>query len=197
MADRLAALLALLLLLPLLFSVALLVQLRLGSPILFRQQRPGYLGKAFWLLKFRTMRDLRDPSGALLPDTERLTPFGRWLRATSIDELPGLLNVLRGEMSFIGPRPLLIKYLPLYSHDQARRHNVRPGMSGWAQVNGRNSLTWEAKFRFDTWYVDHRSFLLDLKIFWLSIVKVLRKQGVEPVDAEVMPPFIGNELIEK
>ena len=143
------------------------------------------------------MRDLRDPSGALLPDTERLTPFGRWLRATSIDELPGLLNVLRGEMSFIGPRPLLIKYLPLYSHDQARRHNVRPGMSGWAQVNGRNSLTWEAKFRFDTWYVDHRNFLLDLKIFWLSIVKVLRKQGVEPVDAEVMPPFIGNELIEK
>ena len=151
LADRVAALLALLLLSPLLVLVLLLVRWRLGAPVLFRQQRPGYHGRPFWLLKFRTMTNARDGSGALLPDAQRLTPLGRWLRATSIDELPELLNILRGEMSFIGPRPLLMAYLPLYSPEQARRHNVMPGFSGWAQINGRNALSWEEKFRLDVW----------------------------------------------
>ena len=197
LSDRLAALVALILLSPLLLLVALIVRWHLGSPVLFRQQRPGYLGKAFWLLKFRTMDDSRDGCGALLPDAERLTPLGRWLRATSIDELPELLNILRGEMSFIGPRPLLMQYLPLYSLQQARRHDVRPGLSGWAQVNGRNSLGWEAKFRLDVWYVDHRNFLIDLKVFWLSVIKVLRRQDIQPLDAEIMPPFAGEDLQEQ
>ena len=161
--DRVAALTALVLLSPLLVAVALVVRWRFGSPVLFRQQRPGYRGRAFWLLKFRTMTNSRDANGALLPDDQRLTPFGRWLRATSIDELPELFNILRGEMSFIGPRPLLLQYLPLYSPQQARRHDVKPGFSGWAQINGRNAISWEEKFRLDVWYVDHQSFWLDLK----------------------------------
>ena len=145
LADRLAASLALLFLSPLLLVVAWLVRLRLGSPFLFRQKRPGYRGKPFWLLKFRTMTNARDASGALLPDAQRLTPFGIWLRASSLDELPALINILRGEMSFIGPRPLLMEYLPLYTSEQARRHDVKPGFSGWSQVNGRNSISWDVK----------------------------------------------------
>jgi len=192
LADRVAALLALLLLSPLLMVVVLLVRWRLGTPVLFRQQRPGYRGRPFWLLKLRTMTNARDASGALLPDAQRLTPLGRWLRATSIDELPELINILRGEMSFIGPRPLLMQYLPLYSPEQARRHDVMPGFSGWAQINGRNALSWEEKFRLDVWYVDHQTFWLDLRIFLLTIWKVLRRDGVEHSPGLPMPKFTGN-----
>ena len=189
LADRGAALLALILLLPLLAVVALLVRLRLGSPVLFRQQRPGHRGEPFWLLKFRTMTNQRDANGELLPDAQRLTPFGRWLRSSSTDELPGLLNILRGEMSFIGPRPLLMQYLPLYSPEQARRHDVKPGFSGWAQINGRNAITWEEKFRLDVWYVDNQSFWLDLRIFVSTISKVFRREGISAAGEATMTPF--------
>ena len=192
LADRVAALLALLLLFPLLLLVALLVRWRLGYPVLFRQQRPGYRGRPFWLLKFRTMSNARDGSGALLPDAQRLTPLGRWLRATSIDELPELINILRGEMSFIGPRPLLMAYLPLYSTEQARRHDVKPGFSGWAQINGRNAISWEEKFCLDIWYVDHQSYRLDIRIFLITIIKVLRKDGVDHSPGLSMPRFTGT-----
>ena len=194
LADRSAAVVALLLLLPLLVVVAHLVRWRLGSPVLFRQQRPGYRGRPFWLLKFRTMTNARDATGALLPDAQRLTPFGRWLRATSIDELPGLLNILRGEMSFIGPRPLLMHYLPIYSPEQARRHDVMPGFSGWAQINGRNALSWEEKFRLDVWYVDHQSFWLDLRIFLLTVWKVIRREGISAAGEATMAPFSGRAV---
>jgi sugar transferase EpsL len=190
--DRVAALLALVLLSPLLAGVFVLVCLRLGSPVLFLQQRPGYRARPFWLLKFRTMTNQRDASGALLPDAQRLTPFGRWLRATTIDELPALINILRGEMSFIGPRPLLMQYLPLYSPVQARRHDVKPGFSGWAQINGRNALSWEEKFRLDVWYVDHQSFWLDLRILLLTILKVIRREGISADGEATMPPFMGS-----
>jgi lipopolysaccharide/colanic/teichoic acid biosynthesis glycosyltransferase len=196
LADRLAALLALLLLAPLLLLVAGMVRRRLGAPVLFGQQRPGYRGKPFWLLKFRTMTNARDTSGALLPDAARLTPLGRWLRATSIDELPGLVNILRGEMSFIGPRPLLMAYLPLYSPEQARRHAVTPGFSGWAQINGRNALSWEDKFRLDVWYVDHQSVWLDLRIFLLTIGKVLRREGISAAGEATVAAFTGSPLPE-
>jgi lipopolysaccharide/colanic/teichoic acid biosynthesis glycosyltransferase len=191
-ADSLAAFFALLLLSPLLFIVFLSVRFCLGAPVLFRQQRPGYLGRPFWLLKFRTMNNSCDISGALLPDAQRLTPFGRWLRSTSIDELPGLLNILRGEMSFIGPRPLLMQYLPLYSAEQARRHDVKPGFSGWAQINGRNALSWKEKFRLDVWYVQHQSFQLDLRIFLITIWKVLRREGISAAGEATMAPFTGT-----
>jgi len=191
LADRLAALLALLLLSPLLVAVLSLVRWRLGTPVLFRQQRPGFRGRSFWLLKFRTMTNARDASGALLPDADRLTAFGRWLRSSSIDELPALLNILRGEMSFIGPRPLLVQYLPLYSPEQARRHDVKPGFSGWAQINGRNTLSWEEKFRLDVWYVQHQSFRLDLRIFLITIWKVLRREGISAADEATMALFKG------
>jgi len=192
LADRLTALLALLLFSPLLLVIGALVHFRLGAPVLFRQQRPGYIGRPFWLLKFRTMSNARDTSGALLPDAQRLTPFGRWLRSTSIDELPGLLNILRGKMSFIGPRPLLMQYLPLYSAEQARRHDVKPGFSGWAQINGRNTLSWEEKLRLDVWYVDHQSFWLDLRIFLITIWKVLRREGISAAGEATMAPFTGT-----
>lgn len=192
LADRLAALLALLLLAPLLVLVAVLVRWRLGAPVLFRQQRPGYRERPFWLLKFRTMSNARDASGALLPDAARLTPLGRWLRASSIDELPELLNILRGEMSFIGPRPLLMEYLPLYSAEQARRHQVPPGFSGWAQINGRNALSWERKFQLDVWYVDHQSFWLDLRIVVITVWKVLRREGISAAGEATMAPFTGS-----
>jgi sugar transferase EpsL len=187
--DRLASLLALLLLSPLLLVVALLVRLRLGSPVLFCQQRPGHQGRPFWLLKFRTMTNQCDSSGALLSDAQRLTAFGRWLRSTSIDELPELINILRGEMSFIGPRPLLMHYLPLYSLEQARRHDVKPGFSGWAQINGRNALSWEEKFRLDVWYVEHQSFWLDLRIFLITIWKVIVREGISATGEATMGPF--------
>ena len=183
---------ALILLAPILFTVALLVRTKLGRPVLFRQLRPGRNGRPFLLAKFRTMTDVVGQDGQLLPDADRLTSFGRRLRASSLDELPGLLNVLRGDMSLVGPRPLLMRYLPLYSHEQARRHEVRPGLTGWAQVNGRNALSWEEKFRLDVWYVDNRSFLLDLRILWLTIAKVLKREGISSEGEATMPPFTGS-----
>jgi sugar transferase EpsL len=191
--DFVAAVLSLILILPLLLLVSLIVFWRLGPPILFRQQRPGYRGQPFFLLKFRTMTEERDPSGALLSDRNRLSRFGHWLRATSIDELPGLINILRGEMSFIGPRPLLMQYLPLYSPVQARRHDVKPGFSGWAQINGRNALSWEEKFRLDVWYVVHQSFWLDLRIFLITIWKVIRREGISAPGEATMSPFTGSQ----
>lgn len=190
--DIAGATAGLLLLSPLLALVALAVRLKLGSPVLFRQQRPGLRGKPFTLVKFRTMLDARDSNGRPLPDAERLPPFGRWLRATSLDELPELWNVLKGEMSLVGPRPLLMHYLPLYSPEQARRHEVRPGLTGWAQVNGRNAIGWEEKFALDTWYVDHWSLALDLKILALSVVSVLRPHGITAEDSATMPEFTGS-----
>jgi lipopolysaccharide/colanic/teichoic acid biosynthesis glycosyltransferase len=191
LADFFAASLALVLLLPLLLVVTLVLRYRVGEPVFFRQKRPGYRGKPFCLLKFRTMTNHRDSSGFTLPDAQRLTPFGRWLRATSIDELPELINILRGEMSFIGPRPLLMQYLPLYSPEQARRHDVMPGFSGWAQINGRNALSWEEKFRLDVWYVDHQSFWLDLRIFLITILKVIRREGISSAGEATMSAFTG------
>ena len=190
--DRCAAFLALICLSPFLLVISLLVRWRLGSPIFFRQQRPGYRCKPFWMLKFRSMTDARDSSGVLLSDSERLTPFGHWLRSTSIDELPGLINICSGDMSFIGPRPLLMQYIPLYSPQQARRHDVKPGFSGLAQVNGRNALTWEEKFRLDVWYVDHQSIGLDFRIFLLTIWKVLRREGISAAGEATMSPFTGS-----
>ena len=187
--DRAIALAVLLLLSPFLLLVALLVRWRLGNPVLFQQQRPGYCDKPFWLLKFRTMTNARDSGGSLLPDDQRLTPFGRFLRASSIDELPELINVVRGEMSFIGPRPLLMQYLPIYSPEQARRHDVKPGISGWAQINGRNSISWEEKFRLDIWYVDHQSFVLDLYILLRTVLKVIRREGISAAGEATVAPF--------
>lgn len=190
--DRLAALIALVILAPVLFLVAVIVRVKLGSPVLFCQQRPGYLGRPFQLLKFRTMTNARGPTGLLLPDGHRLTALGSWLRATSIDELPALINILHGEMSFIGPRPLLMQYLSLYSPEQARRHNVKPGFSGLAQINGRNALSWEEKLRLDVWYVDHQSFWLDLLIFLSTFWKVICREGISASGEATMAPFTGS-----
>ncbi len=192
LADFFAALFALLLLSPLLVIVVILVRCHLGAPVLFRQQRPGYGERPFQLIKFRSMTNQRDASGVLLHDAQRLTPLGRWLRATSIDELPELFNILRGDISFIGPRPLLMQYLPLYSSEQARRHDVKPGLSGWAQINGRNALSWDEKFRMDVWYVEHQSFWLDLRIFLVTIWKVIRREGLSAAGEATMPPFSGS-----
>ena len=165
------------------------VRRELGSPVLFTQVRPGLHGKPFRMVKFRSMRDARDASGALLPDAERLTPFGRFLRSSSLDELPELWNVLRGEMSLVGPRPLLMEYLPLYSPEQSRRHEVRPGITGWAQVNGRNAISWPDKFTLDVWYVDNRSLWLDVRILWLTVRKVLVRDGISAAGEATMPAF--------
>jgi lipopolysaccharide/colanic/teichoic acid biosynthesis glycosyltransferase len=190
--DLLLAALALVLLgIPLLILVWL-VRRRLGSPVLFRQTRPGLRGRPFEMVKLRTMTDARAPDGQLLPDAERLTSFGRWLRATSLDELPELWNVLKGDMSLVGPRPLLMEYLPLYSPEQARRHEVRPGITGWAQVNGRNALSWEDKFKLDVWYVDHQSVWLDVRILWLTVKKVLVREGISAQGEATMPKFTGG-----
>jgi lipopolysaccharide/colanic/teichoic acid biosynthesis glycosyltransferase len=190
--DWFFALIFLVVLTPLLIVVWFVSLLSIGAPVFYVQQRPGFQGQPFLLLKFRTMTNARDTSGALLPDAQRLTTFGRWLRSTSIDELPGLFNILRGEMSFIGPRPLLMQYLPLYSADQTRRHDVRPGFSGLAQINGRNALSWKEKFRLDVWYVDHQSFWLDLRIFLITIWKVLRREGISAAGEATMAPFTGT-----
>lgn len=179
---------------PLLLLIALLVRWKLGRPVFFRQNRPGLAGDVFRLIKFRTMMDARDESGRLLSDAERLTSFGRCLRATSLDELPELLNVLRGEMSLVGPRPLLVEYLPRYSPEQARRHEVRPGITGWAQINGRNAISWEDKFRLDVWYVDHRSLWLDFKILFLTVWKVVRRDGISAQGEATMPEFTGSPV---
>jgi lipopolysaccharide/colanic/teichoic acid biosynthesis glycosyltransferase len=192
MVDLAGASVALVVLSPLLLVVAVLVRLRMGSPVLFRQQRPGLHGQPFTLLKFRTMTDRRDASGASLPDAERLTALGRFLRRSSLDELPELVNVLAGEMSLVGPRPLLMEYLPLYSAEQARRHDVRPGITGWTQVNGRNALTWEEKFTLDVWYVDHRSLRLDIAILARTAGQVLSGHGVSAPGHATMENFRGT-----
>ncbi len=191
--DLLAAGVILLLVTPLLLIVALLVRIKLGAPVIFRQQRPGYRGKPFWVYKFRSMSDERDSHGNLLPDAERLTGLGSFLRASSVDELPELINVLRGEMSLVGPRPLLMQYLPRYSPEQARRHQVLPGITGWAQVNGRNALTWQEKFSLDVWYVDHWSFWLDLRILFITLFKVLRREGISQPGQATNEEFTGAE----
>jgi sugar transferase EpsL len=177
---------------PLLAIVAVLVRLQLGSPVLFRQQRPGLRGRPFTILKFRTMTDARGPSGALLPDVDRLIPFGRWLRSMSLDELPEIVSVLRGDMSLVGPRPLLMQYLNRYSREQARRHNVRPGITGWAQVNGRNRLSWEEKFELDVWYVDNVSLRLDVQILLRTVRSVMRREGISADLHVTMPEFTGK-----
>jgi len=184
---------ALLLLSPLLVCVALLVALKLGRPVLFRQQRPGLNAKPFDMLKFRSMLDTRDANGQPLSDAERLTPFGQRLRATSLDELPELWNVLKGDLSLVGPRPLLMEYLPRYSPRQRRRHELRPGLTGWAQVHGRNAVDWEERFELDVWYVDHRSFWLDLKILAMTVRLVLSRRGVNAQGEATMRKFMGDE----
>lgn len=184
---------ALLLLAPVLVGLAALVRLKLGRPVIFKQARPGLDGVPFEMIKFRTMMDQRDESGRLRPDEVRLTPFGRFLRATSADELPELWNVLKGEMSLVGPRPLLMQYLDRYSARQRRRHEVRPGITGWAQVNGRNALSWDEKFELDVWYVDNRSFLLDLRILLMTFLQVVRRQGISSAGHATMPEFMGSD----
>lgn len=190
--DFLTAACALIVLAPVLAIVALLIRRNLGSPVLFCQIRPGLHGQPFKMIKFRTMRDAVDRDGTPLPDSERLTPFGRFLRSTSLDELPELWNVLKGDMSLVGPRPLLMEYLPLYSKEQYRRHEVRPGVTGWAQVNGRNAISWDEKFVLDVWYVDHQSLLLDVNILWMTVKKVLVRDGISAPGNDTMPFFKGN-----
>ncbi len=182
----------LLILSPVILILAWMIRRRLGSPVLFHQVRPGLQGRPFRMTKFRTMRDAIGADGQPLPDAERMTPFGRWLRATSLDELPELWNVLKGDMSLVGPRPLLMEYLPLYSSEQARRHEVRPGVTGWAQINGRNALSWEEKFRLDVWYVDNQSLGLDLKILYLTVKKVLVRDGISAAGEATMSKFTGR-----
>lgn len=191
--DFIVALGALLVLFPVIIIVAVLIRFKLGAPILFTQNRPGLNGKVFEMMKFRTMLDGKDKQGNLLPDNERMTGFGSFLRSTSLDELPGLFNVLKGDMSLVGPRPLLVAYLPLYSDEQARRHNVRPGITGWAQVNGRNAISWEQKFKLDVWYVDNQSFLLDLKILLLTVKKVFVREGISADGHVTIEPFKGSK----
>ena len=183
---------ALVLLSPLLLYLAYLIRKHLGSPVLFCQTRPAKDGKPFNMIKFRTMRDAVDKHGNPLPDSERLTPFGQKLRASSLDELPELWNVLKGDMSLVGPRPLLMEYLPLYNAEQMRRHEMKPGITGWAQIHGRNATTWQARFQHDIWYIDHYSFWLDLKILFLTIQKVWQKDGISAAGEATMPKFTGN-----
>ncbi|SFQ10978.1 Sugar transferase involved in LPS biosynthesis (colanic, teichoic acid) [Geopseudomonas sagittaria] len=189
--DILASACGLLLLSPVIAIVAWQISRKLGSPVLFRQVRPGLNGKPFEMVKFRTMRDALDADGNPLPDSERMTPFGSFLRSSSLDELPELWNVLKGDMSLVGPRPLLMEYLPLYSPEQYRRHEVRPGVSGWAQVNGRNALSWEEKFKLDVWYVDNRSLWLDLKVIFLTLKKVVVREGISAEGEVTMAKFTG------
>lgn len=190
--DIFFATLALCLTGPVIILVAIVVRVSIGSPIFFIQQRPGMFGVPFQMVKFRTMRDSFDVNDNPLPDHQRVTAIGRFLRSSSLDELPELWNVLRGEMSLVGPRPLLMEYLPLYSIEQARRHNVRPGITGWAQINGRNALTWEDRFRLDAWYVDNQSFLLDLRILAMTVVKVLAREGISAPGEVTMSKFTGR-----
>jgi len=190
--DIIVACLAFVLMSPIILVIAALVRTQNGAPIFFCQLRPGLAGKLFKLYKFRTMTDARDGDGNLLPDADRLTPLGRFLRKTSLDELPELWNVLKGDMSLVGPRPLLMQYLARYTPEQARRHEVKPGMTGWAQVNGRNALTWEEKFKLDVWYVDHQSFWLDMKIIAMTVWKVLRREGISQTGQATAEEFMGN-----
>jgi len=191
--DFFAALAGILLLSPVLLVLAVLVRRKLGFPVFFKQQRPGVNGKIFTMYKFRTMTDARNEEGNLLPDENRLPPFGKFLRSTSLDELPELINVLKGDMSLVGPRPLLVQYLPRYSTFQARRHEVRPGITGWAQINGRNALSWEEKFALDVWYVDNASFTLDLKILWMTVEKIIKREGITQEGQATASEFMGSE----
>lgn len=191
--DIVASVLGLIVLSPVIAVVAFLIRKRLGSPILFRQVRPGLGGRPFEMIKFRTMRDALDANGNPLPDAERMTDFGRFLRSSSLDELPELWNVIKGDMSLVGPRPLLMEYLPLYDHVQLRRHDARPGVTGWAQINGRNALSWEEKFKLDVWYVDNQSLWLDLKIIFLTIKKVLIRDGISAEGEVTMTKFTGSK----
>ena len=190
--DLVVAAVAVALLAPLMLAIVVAIRLCLGKPVLFVQERPGLHGVPFRIVKFRTMRDAVDAEGRPLPDGERLTRLGTFLRASSLDELPELWNVLRGDMSLVGPRPLLMEYLPLYSAEQARRHDVRPGITGWAQVNGRNAPSWDEKFRLDTWYVEHASFWLDLKIMALTVWTMIRRDGINHEGHATMPVFMGS-----
>jgi sugar transferase EpsL len=190
--DLIAGLILLVLSAPIMIVLSIVILIRLGQPVFFKQQRPGLQGRPFYLYKFRTMSDALDEHGELLPDQVRMTGLGKMMRKTSLDELPQLVNVVRGELSFVGPRPLLMQYLERYNTEQARRHEVKPGITGWAQVNGRNAISWEEKFEFDVWYVDHRSFLLDLKILWLTLIKVVRVEGISGDGSVTMNEFMGN-----
>jgi sugar transferase EpsL len=190
--DLVCATIGLIIVSPLLIMIALLISLTMGLPILFQQTRPGLHGKPFVLYKLRTMQDRRDSEGNVLPDEERLSPFGRFLRRTSLDELPELFNVLKGDMSLVGPRPLLVEYLDRYTPEQARRHEMKPGITGWAQVNGRNAISWEEKFELDVWYVDNQSLCLDLKILWMTLLMVLRREGISQAGHATMPKFMGS-----
>ena len=194
--DSLLIFLSLPLLLPLYLVVARLVRSKLGSPVLFRQVRPGKDAQPFVMIKFRTMTDERDENGILLSDKVRLTGFGKFLRSTSLDELPGLWNVLKGDMSLVGPRPLLVEYLPLYSTKQARRHEIKPGVTGWAQVNGRNTISWEEKFDLDVWYVDNQSIWLDIKILWLTVQKVINRSDISAKNEATMTKFDGGQGVK-
>ncbi|EGR4203156.1 sugar transferase [Vibrio cholerae] len=191
--DVLVSLTAFIVLSPIIALVAWKIRKNLGSPVLFRQTRPGLNGQPFEMIKFRTMKDAVDANGNPLPDSERMTPFGDKLRNSSLDELPELWNVLKGEMSLVGPRPLLMQYLPLYSKEQARRHEVRPGVTGWAQINGRNAISWEEKFKLDVWYVDNHSFWLDLRILLLTVKKVFVKEGISADGHVTIAPFTGKD----
>jgi len=190
--DLVISILGVLILSPLMISLAIIVGVLFGMPIIFRQKRPGYHGKPFMVYKFRTMKNTYDENDRLLPDSQRMTRFGHFLRSTSLDELPELFNVLKGEMSIVGPRPLLMQYLERYSPEQARRHEVLPGITGWAQINGRNALTWEEKFKLDVWYVDHWSFGLDIKILFISVIKVLQREGISQPGQATAEEFMGT-----
>lgn len=187
------SLIALLILIIPIFLIAITIQITMGPPIIFKQQRPGLYGRPFYIYKFRTMTNERNCQGDLLPNNERITKIGRFLRKLSLDELPQLINVLRGDISLIGPRPLLMEYLPLYSKEQARRHDVKPGITGWAQVNGRNAISWEERFKLDVWYVDNQSFLLDIKILFLTVLKVFKRENISPEHAEFVQKFQGSK----
>lgn len=190
--DKILALFLMILFLPIYIIVGLLIWLKMGTPILFRQKRPGYKENIFTIYKFRTMTNEKDANGDLLPDEQRLTFVGKFIRSISLDELPQLFNVLKGDMSFVGPRPLLIEYLPLYNNKQKRRHDAKPGITGWAQVNGRNAISWEQKFELDVWYVENQSFWLDIKILWLTFLNVLKRSGISSSSSATMEKFIGN-----
>ena len=191
--DKTLALFLIILFSPIYIIVSLLIFFKMGSPILFRQKRPGYKEKIFGIYKFRTMTNEKDEFGNLLPDDKRLVGIGKFIRSTSLDELPQVFNVLKGEMSFVGPRPLLEEYLPLYNEKQKRRHDVKPGITGWAQVNGRNAISWDQKFDYDVWYVDNQSFWLDMKILWLTILKVVKRSDISSSTSSTMEKFTGSK----
>ena len=195
--DLISSIIIFTLAIPILIIVTILVKVKLGSPVIFKQKRPGLNEKPFYLYKFRTMTDQRDSQGNLLPDQIRLTRFGQLLRKFSLDELPQLMNVIKGDLSLVGPRPLLMEYLPLYSREQAKRHQVRPGMTGWAQVNGRNAITWEEKFKLDVWYIENRTIFLDIKILFLTFLKVIKSEGINQASHVTTEPFKGSKADKK